>query len=44
MNLHAGFLREQILYVCNNVAEAELKSAAEYGLLVSVDSLAHRET
>ncbi|MCL1985510.1 MAG: diaminopimelate decarboxylase [Betaproteobacteria bacterium] len=40
MNLHAGFPREQILYVCNNVAEAELKNAVEHGLLVSVDSLA----
>ena len=40
MNLHAGFLREQILYVCNNVSEAELKNAADHGLLVSVDSLA----
>jgi diaminopimelate decarboxylase len=40
MSLHAGFLREQILYVCNNVAEAELKNAADHGLLVSVDSLA----
>jgi diaminopimelate decarboxylase len=40
MNLHAGFLREQILYVCNNVSEAELKNVADYGVLVSVDSLA----
>ena len=40
MNLHAGFLREEILYVCNNVAAAELKNAADHGLLVSVDSLA----
>ncbi|MCL2123528.1 MAG: diaminopimelate decarboxylase [Desulfovibrionaceae bacterium] len=40
MNLEAGFLREQILYVCNNVSEAELKNAADHGLLVSVDSLA----
>jgi len=40
MNLHAGFVREQILYVCNNVSEAELKNAADHGLLVSVDSLA----
>ena len=40
MNLHAGFLREQLLYVCNNVAEAELKNAVDHGLLVSVDSLA----
>jgi len=40
MNLKAGFSREQILYVCNNVSEAELKNAADHGLLVSVDSLA----
>ncbi|MDR0239136.1 MAG: diaminopimelate decarboxylase [Deltaproteobacteria bacterium] len=40
MNLEAGFSREQILYVCNNVSEAELQNAAEHGLLVSVDSLA----
>ena len=40
MNLEAGFSREQILYVCNNVSEAELRNAAECGLLVSVDSLA----
>jgi len=40
MNLHAGFLREEILYVCNNVSKEELKNAADHGLLVSVDSLA----
>jgi len=43
MNLHAGFTPEQILYVCNNVSEAELKNAAGHGLLVSVDSLAQLE-
>jgi len=40
MNLYAGFLREEILYVCNNVSKEELKNAAEHGLFVSVDSLA----
>jgi diaminopimelate decarboxylase len=40
MNLHAGFSKKQILYVCNNVSEAELKNAAAHSLLVSVDSLA----
>ena len=40
MDMDAGFLREQILYVCNNVSEAELKNAVVHGLLVSVDSLA----
>ena len=43
MNLEAGFLQEEILYVCNNVSEAELKDAAGHGLLVSVDSLAQLE-
>jgi len=40
MNLKAGFSREQMLYVCNNVSEAELKNAVDHGLLISVDSLA----
>jgi diaminopimelate decarboxylase len=40
MNLHAGFRPHELLYVCNNVSEAELKNAADHGLLVSVDSLA----
>ena len=40
MNLDAGFLKEEILYVCNNVSAAELKNAVDRGVLVSVDSLA----
>lgn len=38
--LHAaGFSRDQILYVCNNVSPEELRFAQEKAFLVSVDSL-----
>jgi diaminopimelate decarboxylase len=39
MNLKAGFLKEELLYVCNNVSETALKNAADNCALVSVDSL-----
>ncbi|MFI3272984.1 MAG: diaminopimelate decarboxylase [Pseudomonadota bacterium] len=42
-NLQAGFTPDQILYVCNNVSEAEMRNAAEHGVLLSVDSLAQLE-
>ena len=39
LNRMAGFLNEEILYVCNNVSGEEMRHAVENGLLVSVDSL-----
>ena len=44
VNKAAGFTPDQILYVCNNVSEAELANAVSHGLLVSVDSLSQLET
>lgn len=41
--LHAGFKPENIFFVPNNVSEAELKFAADNGVLVSVDSLSQLE-
>lgn len=43
INLRAGFTPEEILYVCNNVSEEELKFALSKDVLVSVDSLAQAE-
>ncbi len=43
MNTLAGFKRDEILYVCNNVSADEMRIAAEAGLLLSVDSLAQLE-
>ncbi len=40
MNKKAGFPKENILYVCNNVSADELKNAVDNGVLISVDSLA----
>lgn len=44
VNKAAGFTPDQILYVCNNVSEAELANAVSHGLLVSVDSLSQLDT
>lgn len=40
----AGFKRENILYVCNNVSAEELSFAAQQAFLVSVDSLSQLDT
>lgn len=42
--LAAGFAPEQILFVCNNVSEEEMRYAVERGITVSVDSLMQLET
>lgn len=39
LNRLAGFAPDEILYVCNNVSDAELQNAVDNGVLVSVDSL-----
>ncbi|MDR2161083.1 MAG: diaminopimelate decarboxylase [Desulfovibrio sp.] len=39
----AGFSRDEICYVCNNVSEEELAFAGENSFLVSVDSVAQIE-
>lgn len=43
MHRLAGFGRDEIIYVCNNVGEAELAQAAEACRVVSVDSLSQLE-
>lgn len=43
MNQRAGFAPDDMLYVCNNVSEEEMRLAVDAGLLVSVDSLAQLE-
>ena len=43
VNKLAGFTKAELTYVCNNVAAEELKNAAEYCDMVSVDSLAQLE-
>ena len=43
MELMAGFAPENILYLCNNVSEEEMKFAVERGILMSVDSLSQVE-
>ena len=43
VNQLAGFTRQEITYVCNNVSGEELKNAAEHCDVVSVDSLAQLE-
>lgn len=37
--LKAGFKPEEILYVCNNVSEEEMKYAIEKGVCTSIDSI-----
>lgn len=39
MNRLAGYTADEMLYVCNNVSEEEMRLAVEAGLIVSVDSL-----
>lgn len=39
----AGFTNEEIMFICNNVSDAELKFAIGEGVLVSVDSLSQLE-
>ena len=39
LQLAAGFTREQLVYVCNNVSLDEMRNAVDHGLLVSLDSL-----
>ncbi len=41
--LKAGFSPEQILFIPNNVSQAEMKFALEHGILVSVDSVSQLE-
>lgn len=43
IHLLAGFKSEEILYVCNNVSEEELKFAISKNVLISVDSLIQAE-
>ncbi|MDR2502814.1 MAG: diaminopimelate decarboxylase [Deltaproteobacteria bacterium] len=43
MNRRAGFSREEIFYVCNNVHSEELALAAAQSRIVSVDSLSQLE-
>ena len=40
----SGFNSDEILYVCNNVSEGELKEVINEGVLISVDSLSQLET
>ena len=44
MDRLAGFTADEILYISNNISEAELRNAVEHGVLVSVDSLSQVET
>lgn len=37
--LAAGFKSDEILYVCNNVSEEEMKYAVEHGVMTSIDSI-----
>lgn len=39
LNRLAGFAPEELLYVCNNVSDEELRQPVSQGILVSVDSL-----
>ncbi len=43
MNKKAGFTKDSILYVCNNVSKEELQNAVDNELLISVDSLSQLE-
>ncbi len=43
LNLNSGFKPEEILYVCNNVSNEELKFAIDKNVLISVDSLSQIE-
>jgi len=39
IGLKAGFKPEDILYICNNISAREMKSVAEYGITIGVDSV-----
>lgn len=43
INLAAGFAKEQIFYISNNVSEDEMQFAINSGVLTSVDSLSQLE-
>jgi len=42
--LKAGFKPEDLLYVCNNVSEQEMRYAIEHGIMTSVDSISQLHT
>ncbi len=44
MLLHAGFPKEKIFFVPNNVSEEELQFAIDHGIMTSLDSLSQLET
>lgn len=44
IELAAGFLPEEIMYIPNNVSAEEMRFAADKGILTSVDSLSQLET
>lgn len=39
LQLAAGFTKDDLVYVCNNVSVEEMRNAVEHGLLISLDSL-----
>jgi len=43
INLMAGFAKEQIFYISNNVSDEEMMFAIEKGVLISIDSLPQLE-
>ncbi|MBN1981038.1 MAG: diaminopimelate decarboxylase [Chitinivibrionales bacterium] len=43
IELKAGFKPEEILFVCNNVSDEEMRYAIDAGIMISVDSLAQLE-
>ncbi|HNW28914.1 MAG TPA: diaminopimelate decarboxylase, partial [Spirochaetota bacterium] len=43
LEMKAGFRPEDILFICNNVSDEEIRYAVEAGVLVSVDSISQLE-
>jgi diaminopimelate decarboxylase len=43
LEMEAGFRPEDILFICNNVSDEEIRYAVEAGVLVSVDSISQLE-
>ncbi len=43
-NKKAGFKSDEIIYVCNNITESEMREVLKEGVLLSVDSLSQLET
>lgn len=39
----AGYKSDEIMYVCNNITESEMKSVIDMGILISVDSISQLE-